>query len=185
KMLNRTGFGHLTPIRSGSWHFRTSLFTESDLTVILPAIFDEYSESIEAEEPDESGALYGGMALCDENGGVLIEPTCCADLRNINSWNEAADYRKSTWQQVWIGHPWVSVKYEEPRLVFSDLHEHQDPVARWSICPEDLRFAIDQAEKELFQFSDKIGNSLRNIEYDGDVNVLSKNLAGVGDLRIS
>lgn len=87
---------------------------------------------------------------------MLIEPTCCGDLGNLSEWREAAAYRQSAWKMLWIGHPWISVRFGEGRLVFSEPHESDAPAARWAVNPGELGRAVAAAEAELEDFARRL-----------------------------
>ena len=80
---------------------------------------------------------------------------------------------------LWIGHPFLSVKYQQPWLLLSDLHESNSPVERWSVKPGELKEAIINAESELLEFSKRIGSILDDWGYEGPTSQVSLMLAGL------
>jgi hypothetical protein len=73
-------------------------------------------------------------------------------LGNIEEWAKASSYRGEAWEMVWIGHPWVSVRFSEGLLVFSKPHESNFPDDWFAIEPDALHLAIDFARVTLEQF---------------------------------
>ena len=47
---------------------------------------------------------------------------------------------------LWIGHPWLSVRYEGSLLVISEPHDSDTPTARWAVDAGLLDRAVDAAE---------------------------------------
>ena len=41
-------------------------------------------------------------------------------------------YRQAEWKMVWVRHPWMSVRFDADRLLFSEPHESDMPNARWA-----------------------------------------------------
>jgi hypothetical protein len=92
---------------------------------------------------------------------LIIEPQCCGDLSNIQEWREAVEYKGSTWRPLWIGHPWVSVRFFNGMLTISDYHEIDDNndneiFPKFRVSPRDLQHAVNIAEYELGIFVDRI-----------------------------
>jgi hypothetical protein len=57
---------------------------------------------------------------------------------------------------LWIGHPWLSVRFEGEVLVLSEPHESATPTARWLVRPADLDRAVDAAIAELEDFAGRL-----------------------------
>jgi hypothetical protein len=68
-------------------------------------------------------------------------------------WKEAIAYRQPDWKMLWIGHPWLSVRFDRERLLLSEPHESDSPLAKGSISPEELGRAVTAAEDELEDFA--------------------------------
>jgi hypothetical protein len=132
-------------------------------------------------DPDANRVLNGGLALCS-GGEVLVKPACCGDLGNLSEWREAAAYRQSDWRIVWVGHPWVAVRFEDGRLLVSEPHEHgtANAMARWSIKPDELGFAVAAAEVELDEFANRLQQVLADMRVP-EASLVSRKLAGLVD----
>jgi len=96
-------------------------------------------------------AFNGGYALFIDDC-IVCTPRCCADLANIEDWQMAADYRQADRVMVWIGHPWIEVRYDGGCLLFidpSELEGRPEWIGELSILPNELQQAIDQAKREV------------------------------------
>ena len=154
--LADSGVTGLSPLRPASWLVTVRQLT-SPVTLgrVLSALVRSWAGPEGLSNPDGRPVLDGGLALC-RGGEVLVAPTCCGDLGNLSEWRGAVDYRQPEWKMVWIGHPWVSVRFAAGRLVFSDLHESGPPVARWAVGPEEFGRAVSAAEAELEDFARRL-----------------------------
>lgn len=172
-----SGITGLMPVERGSWHVPTREFTDpAVLRRVLEVIFRNLSEaglSIDLE----CMPLLGGIALhCRSRG--LVEPGCCADLGDVSGWRRAVSYRSPDWHTLSNGHPWVSVRYDAPRLILSAPHEGQTPpAARWSVYPDQLRVAVIAAEAELERFAEQLTSAMPS-GYEVDARQLGRKLAG-------
>jgi hypothetical protein len=131
------------------------------------------------ESPDTTFTVdvESGFALCCGQE-VLVEPSCCADLGNLAYWREAAAYRGEEWQMVWIGHPWLSVRFQEGWLILSQPHESEPPLARWAVRPEELESAVVRAQAELEAFARRLQPAFEALGAS-DPATVARNLAGL------
>lgn len=171
------GITGLMPVQQGSWHVPTREFSDrANLRRVLELIFQKRAETDAA--PDW-GPLNGGLALRCQSRNVLIEPGCCADLGDVANWRQVVGCRQAEWQTLWIGHPWLSVRYDAPRLIVSDPHEGESPTPRWAVCPDQLQAALVAAEGELERFAGQIEGALPADDAAGS-REMSHKLAGIG-----
>jgi hypothetical protein len=178
--LEDSGITDLRPLRRGSWHVPTVNFgAPLNLQKFLERTFQEWGGIDSLSEPDCRRALNGGLALQCPAGDVLIEPRCCVDLGDAKDWKAAAEYRGTDWQMLWIGHPWLSVRYQEPLLILSEPHESNNPADRWSVFPEELNRAVDRAKTELGRFAGELARLLPVLGYRGDPAAMGRKLAGL------
>lgn len=176
--LADSGITGLTPIEEGSWHVPTREFAEPTfLGRVLEPILKNRLETDATSEPD-CMPLNGGLALRCQSQNVLIEPGCCADLGHVASWRDVVGYRQAEWRAVWIGHPWVSARYDAPRLVISSPHEAEEPVASLAVCPDRLQAALVAAVIELERFAQRIADALPS-GYEADHRLMGRRLAGL------
>ena len=152
--LADVGIVGVDPLQCGSWHASTEQFVRrpADLAKLVAFFVDEWGGAPTFEDPDRNPVLGGGLAFCT-GSEVLAEPQCCVDLTNLADWQRAVHCRDEGWSMLWIGHPWLSVRYEAPHLVLSDRHESNEPIAQWLIAPKLLRRAVVRAAKALEQFA--------------------------------
>jgi hypothetical protein len=104
---------------------------------------------------DVATAFDGGFTLIS-NDEAIITPQCCCDLSTFSDWRDAAAYRRAEWTMLWIGHPWISIRFGDPWLVLSEPQESGVPVDRWTVDPEELRSAVAAAEAELIELADRL-----------------------------
>ena len=170
----------LQPLRRDSWHVPTVNFDVSgNLRRFLEKTFDEWGGIDSLSHSDCKPVLNGGLALQCSACDVLIEPGCCADLGDANNWKEAAEYRGTEWQILWIGHPWLSVRFQPPWLVVSEQHESDTPSGNWAVSPEELDRAVDEAKSQLERFAGELARVLPVLGYREDPLEMSRKLAGL------
>ena len=176
-----SGLAGVMPVQRGLSHVATSELADPPrLRRLLEVIFRERSETQSLPDPDNMLPLNGGLALRNQSQDVLIVPGCCADLGNVVCWREVVDCGQAEWQMVWIGHPWLSVMFQAPRLIISEPHESESPTARWAVSPDQLERALVAAEAELQRFAGRIASVLPSLGYSGDSKLMGQKLAGVG-----
>jgi hypothetical protein len=127
--LEDSGIDELHPHRAGGWYVPvTELTRPSTLRALLDVAFDKVNATLENDLPmDELPMLPGGYVLGDGRGE--IEPGCCSDFSNIDSWREAVAWRSREWKMVWVGHPWTYVSAEGDTLRFLQPSEDDRPKA--------------------------------------------------------
>lgn len=178
--LADSGLIGLQPVRRGSWHVPTTEFADfAVLRRYLGVIFQKWGGIAVLSDPDCRPVLDGGLALRCRPHDQWVEPGCCADLGDAANWREAAAYRQPEWQMLWIGHPWLSVRYQAPWLVLSGEHESDTPTARWAVRPEDLQQAVVAAEVELERFAGQVASALVALGYQGNPDLMGQKLAGL------
>lgn len=178
--LADSGITSITPLRVGSWHVPTPEFSNSDmLKKFLEVTIREWDGIETLSDPDCRPVLNGGLALSCPNSDVLIPPTCCSDLGDLANWKEAAVYKKPEWAMLWIGHPWLSVRFQAPWLIISNLHESDSPTEKWGVSPDDLSQALVIAKAELDRFALRIADQLPSLGYQGDSLLMGRKFAGL------
>ncbi len=177
--LADAGITGLGPLRPASWHVSTRDLTDpAILRVMLDAISREWGGIEALSDPDCEPVLDGGLALL-AGGEVLVEPTCCSDLGNFAGWREAAGYRGSKWQMLWIGHPWLSIRYEDGLLILSEPDGSDSPTGKWAARPEELARAVDAAESELERFARRLEATLESLGVEEGRGAVARKLAGL------
>ncbi|WP_144997127.1 hypothetical protein [Polystyrenella longa] len=179
--LADSGITEINPIFSGSWYLATDELSEAQLEKYLSVILDEWGGLSSLDDPDSVPVLDGGLVLYSKDDGMIVLPTCCSDLGNIADWKAAVTFKDDYWEMLWIGHPWLSMKFRKPWLLLSELHELNNPVERWAVKPDELGHAVSAAEDELSRFSKMIASVLVNWGYKGDAVGMSLKLVGLGN----
>ena len=176
--LADSGIRDLMPIERGSWHVPTSEFSGPiPLGRLLEVIFQNLLKAAFSIDL-HCLPLDGGLALRCQCQNVLVEPGCCGDLGDLESWREVVGHRQAKWRPLWIGHPALSVLYRAPRLIISSPHDGEYPTARWAVCPDQLRVALDTAEVELERFARQIAGVLPS-DYKAESRLMGRKLAGL------
>lgn len=169
----------LAPISPASCHVPTRQLT--DLSILQKALLnlarrqEAVTNSIGAIA---NRVLDGGFALISD-GSVILEPMCCSDLGNLDGWREAASCQATEWQMLWIGHPWVSVRFDGGQLIISDLHESDDPVSKYAVLPDNLQKATGLAAAELEDFSYRLQSAVAPIIGAEIAPALARRMAGL------
>jgi hypothetical protein len=177
--LADSGIVGLEPLRAGWWHVPTASLTDPILVgKLLAAVVKDWGGLESLTDPEGKPVLDGGLALF-QGGEVLAEPACCVDLGNISDWREAARYRGTDWQMLWIGHPWLSVRYDGRWLVLGGPHESETPAARWAVTPDDLERAVGLAAVELEAFADRLRPAVAALVGDEAARLIARRLAGL------
>ena len=145
--LADAGITDLEPVYSGSPYVTVRVLGASDaLGKVLTGFIRERGGIEALGKPRSAPVLDGGLILRSADGSILVEPGCCSDMGDLSSWRAAADHRRYEWEMVWVGHPWVSVRYDAPWLQLSEPHEMDNPVGRWALSPAILKQAIADAK---------------------------------------
>ena len=147
----------------------------------LSKTFEDWGGIESLSDPDCVPILNGGLALCGKTD-VLVEPGCCADLLDVNNWAEVATYRKAEWQMLWIGHPWISFRFQAPWVILSDRHESDAPRERWAVSPDEIRRALSETHMELKAFSMQIARVLPTLGFSGDPILMANRLTGLTEI---
>jgi len=151
------GIEGLKPV--GLWHVPIEQLTSLQLLERIVHVnrFDDDAELPGGAfdrflDPEERLIAFNGGYALSIDDRIVCTPRCCADLANIEDWQMAADHRQADRVMVWIGHPWIEVRYEGGCLMFidpSELEGRPEWIGELSILPNELQQAIDQAKREV------------------------------------
>ncbi|WP_437313235.1 hypothetical protein [Sorangium sp. So ce385] len=180
--LRGGGLVGVDPIVPGSWFVAIDALTSQD--ALITVLRAHLGDSVPAD--DEVGALSGGLALVDDVE-VLLLPTCCGDLGDLEHWRTAAHRSAEAPETLWIGHPWLTAWYDAPMLHLREESEHGIPAQPRELVvnPELLQRAVRLAAQELDVFSERVASALRHIPGVIDARATAKILVGrsARDLR--
>ncbi|QDT64736.1 hypothetical protein [Calycomorphotria hydatis] len=121
----------------------------------------------DATKTDEIAGLSAGYALCDSEQ-VLIQPQCCCDFSNLESWEELVKER-SVKSDLWIGHPQPLVEALNEVVKIREGWEGAgapDYLRVVSTTFADLQIAVDRAKKETEKIFEAIEEQLVRIIND-------------------
>jgi len=182
--LADSGIVGLQPITIRSWHVSIDQLTDD---WILELFIRKYMASLPSEDdsvtetldPDNNSALNGGYALCT-GGDVPITPQCCSSLADISDWKMAAEYRGADNTMVWIGHPWVNVRFNGINLIFTgDDGLTLKPSPECVVTPDDLKRAVDQAYWEIESLAERLTPVIEKFAPEGRAVETARILAGL------
>jgi hypothetical protein len=175
--LAQAGITELEAVAPGSWHVLAEAIDEhATLAKILRAHFR--AEEIPAD-PLDVNPLSGGFALV-RHGEVVVLPSCCCDLANLEDWEQAAAYEGAEPTMLWIGHPWLSVRSEEDRLCMREVHEpaRPEPARAFALPRAALHAAIARARPEIDALYERLLPALEALTPPGDARALAARLVG-------
>lgn len=111
--------------------------------------------------PLSESALQGGFVLMEEDE-VVLTPGCCGHLGHITEWRRAAQHRNTDPLRLRIGHPEVSVTYENGLLCLHEKHdiEHQNRPRTLRVAPAALTSAVASASVRVAELMKRLRGSL-------------------------
>lgn len=170
------GYTDVAAIEPGSWLVAVETMSSDSLLILVT---EALTDSGFTNDLDTWSALFGGFMLRDRDG-IVLRPTCCGDLANLDAWEDAAAYREEAWTMLWIGHPWVSVRADGDRLLVSDYHEDDSTLsALWSIDRQALFCAIAEARAGLHRFALRLERAVAQACPDAPPKKVASILAGL------
>lgn len=159
--LSQSGLGDLSPIRVGSWHVSVAqILKRRDLATIVRGLSHAFDDTIDDELPL---GFPGGCALFD-GGTVIFEPQCCGDLTAHADWEAAAAYRGAESAMLWIGHPWLEMRYVDPDLALRMSTETPGNLPpEYFVDPESLRESLGPARDAQSKLGARLTPILREL----------------------
>jgi len=168
-----------SPILPGSWLFPLEALKSSALLCQL--LQDHFGAGVPTAL-NEIGPFSGGFALM-EGSEVLLLPTCCGDLGNLNDWQAAVIHKSRSPAILWIGHPWLMVWYQDSMLHLQEEVESNLPLHPqvFVIHPAALQQAIHLAVQEIDHFYGLIIPLLHEFSGVIDAQSIARRLVGRSD----
>jgi hypothetical protein len=113
------------------------------------------SEAVEDTDllADRIPHLSGGLAFFAD-GRALIQPSCCADLENLDSWREVVLHRPKS-GAIWIGHPDLAFTIDGDRITLTEQWEYPpapESLLQLTVPLGQLTAAVETARLELELF---------------------------------
>ncbi|MGK3990282.1 hypothetical protein WME99_44975 [Sorangium sp. So ce136] len=173
--LRAGGLVGADPIVPGSWFVACDALTSQD--ALIKVLHAHLGDSVPVD--DEVGPLCGGLALVD-GVDVLLLPTCCGDLGDIENWRTAAHRLAESPEMLWIGHPWLMAWYDASMLHVREEPEGGMPAQprEFVMKPEILQRAVRLAAQALDVFAERVASALRHIPGVIDARATARILAG-------
>ncbi|MDH7447824.1 hypothetical protein [Aquimarina sp. 2201CG14-23] len=178
KCISDSNLQNLKPIELGSYLVDINNIGDSELKIILQKELKDIDLSNVQEyiEP-----LFGGIVII-ENDNIIIEPTCCGDISNVNHWEEIENSKLNQWEQLWIGHPWVYCKRNVDSIVLSDytedcLEDFKELSEKYKFSKQILINEIKSSRKDLNDFENQITKVLVELGID-NANKIAKLMVG-------
>lgn len=144
--LAQSGLDNLNPVTPGDWHVALADVTTSSAirTIALVHLAEEF------EPVEEIPAHCGGFAVIQDTEYLLL-PRCCGNLGDLENWQAAIVYREQTPQMLWIGHPWLSIRYADGQIHIREKQEYESPSEprEFVVSPLTLQHAVAEAEREV------------------------------------
>ncbi|BDD03959.1 hypothetical protein [Aureibacter tunicatorum] len=116
---------------------------------LISIIVDDYIVELDkSDNENERISFDGGFQLT--LGKIRIDYNCCGEFYNYKNWIKILTERKSSWAEIWIGHPWIYYKIEGGYIVLSNYTEDLNKVE------ELVRFDFKQFEILLKEWLNEI-----------------------------
>lgn len=177
RCLADAGISGLAPL-PGTEHVPVDQLTDPDhLRAICQA---ELSRAEEGEGPDVSPSpLSGGLAIF-VYGSLRVVPQCCSQLDTWTEWQAQLTEADDKWSQVWIGHPWLSVRGAGEHIEVSQLHETEDaPVIEFSLDRSECLAALNVARTELAALARRLEPVLEELIDPAHATTVAATLSGL------
>ncbi|AZA92418.1 Uncharacterised protein [Chryseobacterium nakagawai] len=168
-------------IQKGSNLVDIKTIDDESLHIIVAAKLSE----VEFDDPDENGFVLsfdGGIVLKKEDE-VLIQPSCCGDIENVENWQKVADHQSAGWAEMWIGYPWVLYKRENGIISFSDYTETnfttiENVRIRFEVEESEFTNELEKVIQHQIRFKNRILDILKKMNIN-NAEKISKHMSGI------
>ncbi|OCA77814.1 hypothetical protein BBH99_11010 [Chryseobacterium contaminans] len=168
-------------IQKGSNLVNIENIDDESLETIVAAKLTE----VEFYDPDERGFVlsFDGGIVVKKDDEVLIQPSCCGDLENIENWEKVLEKRSSGWTEIWIGHPWIFYKKENGIISFSDyteanINDLEDVKTKFEVEEEDFKDELDKMIYQQVRFKNRISDILKKMNIE-NAKKISEFMSGI------
>ncbi|MDN3694752.1 hypothetical protein QWZ06_22030 [Chryseobacterium tructae] len=151
----------------------------------LQAIVAAKLSEVEFDDPDENGFVlsFDGGVVLKKDDEVLIQPSCCGDLENVENWQKVVDNRSFGWAEMWIGHPWILYKRENGVISFSDytdanINEVKNVKIKFEVEESEFQTELGKVIQHQFRFKNRILEILKKMNIN-NAEKISKHMSGI------
>ncbi len=156
---------NLKAIKEGSYLVDITSIGDKELEVIIK---NQLKEVDLADYKEQVSSICGGIVIkVDEE--ILLEPTCCGDIGNIQEWENIFEEKSDNWKQLWIGHPWIYYRMKGGIVELSDYYETN------IVDLKEVNVMLTIQEKDLFSKLKLIKK--QQIEFEQRVRIILDKLA--------
>ena len=178
KCISDSNLQNLQPIELGSYLVDINKIGESELKTILKKELKDIDLS---DFEEYVGQIVGGIVIV-ENDKIILEPTCCGDISDIQNWEEIEKSELDKWTQLWIGHPWVFYKKTNNHIALSDytdynLEDFKDITEKYKFSEQKLLSEIKSSRNNQIEFEKRISKVLAELKID-NANEIAKLMTG-------
>jgi hypothetical protein len=90
---------------------------------LIDPIIRNHIEDISPKDYDDKLMPFeGGLRI--ESRSEIIESQCCGDINDYKNWEKLMVKEISSWQDIWIGHPWIFYKFDQHSIFFSEYYDN-------------------------------------------------------------
>ena len=178
KCISDSNLQNLQPIELGSYLVDINKIGESELKTIIKKELKNVDLS---DFQEYVGQIIGGIVVL-ENEKIILEPTCCGDISNIQNWEQVGNAELNKWTQLWIGHPWIFYKRTDNYIAISDytdynLEDFTDISEKNKFSEQELLSEIKISRKSQIEFENRISKILNQMEIN-NANEIAKLMTG-------
>ena len=178
KCISDSNLQNLKPIELGSYLVDINNIGDSELKTIIKKELKDVDLS---DFQEYVGQIIGGIVIV-ENDKIMLEPTCCGDISDIQNWEEIEKSELNKWTQLWIGHPWIFYKRTNNQIAISDytdynLEDFKDISEKYTISEEKLLSEIKASRNNQIEFEKRISKILSELKIN-NANEIAKIMTG-------
>lgn len=164
KCISDSNLQDLQPIELGSYLVDINKIGEPELKTIIEKELKDVDLS---DYQEYVGQIIGGIVVL-ENEKIILEPTCCGDISDIQNWEEIGNAELNKWIQLWIGHPWIFYKRTDNYIAVSDytdynLEDFKDISEKHKFSEQELLSEIKISRKTQIEFENRISKILKEM----------------------
>jgi hypothetical protein len=172
KCISDSGLGGLKSLYHGSNLVNIETIKSEQLIEILKK---ELTRIDPDEFEEQAEHLCGGVAI-EVADNIVITPSCCGDLGNLSGWEDIFQTEADTWQQLWIGHPWIFYKRTNGNVEISDysdlnLEEFTEIKAIYTLPEKELAEEVKRMRRVQDDFTATVRSLLSEMKVANAKNI--------------